>query len=338
MKQALFWKKLKAKDEVVQCQLCPHYCTLKPGEKGKCKVRQNKNGNLCSLVYSHPCAVSIDPIEKKPLYHFLPGQKALSIATVGCNLKCKHCQNWQISQLIGEDINSEKMIPKQVIKKAKQENVKIISYTYTEPTIFYEYMLDIAKLAKQQGIKNTIVSNGFINPKPLKQLCKYLDAANIDIKSMSDGFYKKTCGAKLNPVLETLKILKKQRIWIEITNLLIPGLNDKEQDIKKLVRWIRNNLGVEVPIHFTAFYPCYKLSHLPPTSIETLKKARDIALEKGIKYVYTGNLPDEHGNDTFCPKCGSVLIKRKLFSIIENNIKKGKCINCNIKIKGFWGD
>ncbi len=336
MKQALFWKKLK--DKVVQCQLCPHYCTLKLGETGKCKVRQNKNGNLYSLVYSHPCAVSIDPIEKKPFYHFLPGQKALSIATVGCNLKCEHCQNWQISQLIGEDISSEKISPEQVIKKARQENVKIISYTYTEPTIFYEYMLDIAKLAKKQGMKNTIVSNSFINPKPLKQLLPFIDSANIDLKSMSDDFYKKTCGARLNPILESLKILKQNRIWIEITNLLIPTLNDSEKDIKKLVRWIKNNLGTEVPIHFTAFYPTYKLSYLPSTNIKTLKKARRIALEQGIKYVYTGNLPDEDGNNTFCYKCGSVLIKRRLFSITENNIKQGRCKYCNIKIKGFWGD
>lgn len=334
MKQALFYKKLKNK--IVQCQLCPHFCTLKDGEQGKCRVRENQKGQLFSLVYNNPCSLALDPIEKKPLYHFLPGQSTLSIATVGCNLNCKHCQNWEISQANPNEIRTKEISPKEIVKEAKKSKVKIISYTYTEPTIFYEYMLDIAKLAKKEGIKNMIVSNGFINPEPLKKLCKYIDAANIDLKSIDDNFYKKICGARVGPVFEALKILKKEGVWIEITNLLIPGLNDKEKDIKKLVSWIKDNLGETVPIHFTAFYPTYKLSHLSATSIETLKKAREIALEVGLKYVYTGNIPDSDGDITFCPKCKKILIKRRLFSIIENNLKENKCSKCNEKIDGVW--
>jgi len=330
MKEALFYKKLK---HAVQCQLCPHFCTLKDGERGKCHVRENQNGKLISLVYGKPCSLALDPIEKKPLYHFLPGELALSIATIGCNLNCKHCQNWQISQA-EPDESIRTIKPEEIIKEAKEKNVKIISYTYTEPTIFYEYMLDIAKLARKQGIKNMIVSNGFINPEPLRKLCKYIDGANIDLKSIDDKFYKKICEGRVGPVLESLKILKQEGVWIELTNLLIPGQNTDEKHIKKIVRWIRENLGEDTPLHFTAFYPCYKLSDVPATSIETLRKAKKIA-EKKLKYVYTGNI--QEGNDTYC-KCGNLLIKRHLFSIIENNLKAGKCGKCNRKIHGFWGD
>lgn len=335
-KQALFYKKLKNK--IVQCQLCPHFCTIKNRERGKCRVRENQDGKLISLVYGRPCSLNLDPIEKKPLYHFLPGEQALSIATAGCNLSCKHCQNWEISQSKPEEIPSQEISPKQVIEEAKKQKIKIISYTYTDPIIFYEYVLDIAKLAKKQKpeIKNMIVSNGFINPEPLKKLCEYINGANIDLKSLSDDFYKKICGARVKPVLESLKILKQEGIWLEITNLLIPTLNDKTSDIKKLVSWIKKNLGTRVPIHFTAFYPTYKLSHLQSTSIETLKKARKTALAEGLKYVYTGNLPDEEGDSTFCPKCKKLLIKRRLFSVIENNLKQGKCGYCNEKIDGVW--
>jgi pyruvate formate lyase activating enzyme len=333
MKQALFYKKLK--NNIVQCQLCPHFCTIEDGKRGTCEVRENEGGELISLVYGKPCSVSFDPIEKKPLYHFLPGQITLSIATAGCNLNCKHCQNWEISQARPEKIPNMPLSPEQVVKEAKKNKVKIISYTYTEPTIFYEYMLDIAKLAKKAGIKNTIVSNGFINPDPLKELCKYIDAANIDLKSIDDDFYKRICDGRVSPVLEALKILKEEKVWIEITNLLIPELNDGEKDIEKLVDWIKENLSDTVPLHFTAFYPCYKLSDLPPTKIETLKKARQAAMKK-LNYVYTGNIPDSDGDNTFCPKCKKPVIKRRLFSIIENNLNGKKCPSCNEKIDGIW--
>jgi pyruvate formate lyase activating enzyme len=334
-KEAMFWKILSKEEKTLQCQLCPHFCVLKEGEIGKCHVRQNKKGKLYSLVYGRPCSLAIDPIEKKPLYHFLPGQQALSIATAGCNLSCGHCQNWEISQQGPDIVNSLSLKPLEVIKEAKRERAKIISYTYTEPTIFYEYMLDIAKLAKKQGIKNTTVTNGFINKEPLNKLCKYLDGSNIDLKSMEDEFYRQVCGGRLEPVLEAIKIMKEKGVWIELTNLIIPGLNDSALGIEKLVNWVRRNLGKDIPIHFTAFYPTYKLKDLPRTPTTTLEKARNIAMSKGIKYVYTGNIDDDKGSNTICPKCKEVVIKRRFFHVIENKLKKGKC-PCGEDIAGVW--
>lgn len=333
MKQTLFYKKLK---NAVQCQLCPHFCTLKEGESGKCGVRENYQGELISLVYNKPCSLALDPIEKKPMNNFLPGEAALSIATVGCNLSCKFCQNYEISQAKPEEISFKELSPEEVVEEARKQDVKIISYTYTEPLIAYEYVLDIARLAKNQGIKNVIVSNGFINPLPLKELCKYIDGANIDLKSIEDDFYKEICGARVSPVLETLKILQKEKVWLEITNLIIPTLNDSEENIKALVLWVKENLGTTTPLHFIGFYPCYQLSNLPPTPVKTLQRARKIASDAGLKYVYTGNLSDEKGSSTFCPKCGAAVIKRCGFSIIENNLKKGRCNKCNEKVHGVW--
>jgi len=337
-KEASYYKTLK--NNTVQCQLCPRFCTINQNEMGNCRVRKNRGGKLLSLVYNKPCSIAVDPIEKKPFYHFMPGDKALSIATVGCNLHCLNCQNSEISQRNGENITSQEITPEQVIETAEKEKVEIISYTYTEPTIFYEYMLDICKLAKKKGIKNVIVSNGYINPKPLKELCEYIDGANIDLKSTDDKFYKEICDANLKPVLETLKILKKSNVWLEITNLLIPGKNDSEKEIKNLVKWIKTNLGKDVPLHFSAFFPTYKLLQITPTSFETLKRARKIALKEGMKYVYTGNLPDEEGNTTFCEKCKKPLIKRESFYILENklNLEKGRavCYNCKQKIPGIF--
>ena len=333
-KEADFWKLIG--ENKVQCQLCPHFCVIENGNVGKCRVRKNLSGKLVSLVYSRPCSLAVDPIEKKPLYHFLPGSSSLSIATAGCNLRCGHCQNYEISQCFPDKVRSLKIKPEEVVKKVKDEKLKIISYTYTEPTIFYEYMIDIAKLAKEKKIKNTTVTNGFINPEPLNELCKYLDASNIDLKSIDDEFYRRVCGGRLEPVLEAIKIMKEKGVWTEITNLIIPGLNDSSRDIEKLVDWIRKNLGYDVPLHFTAFYPTYKLINLPRTSIETLRRARKIALGNGLKYVYTGNLPDEEGNNTYCPNCKKAVIKRSMFSVIENNLKKGRCSNCHEKIAGIW--
>jgi pyruvate formate lyase activating enzyme len=334
MKEALFYK--KTKEGMVQCQLCPHFCAIKKGERGKCGVRENKAGKLYSLIYSKPCSLAVDPIEKKPLYHFMPGQPILSIGTVGCNLKCKFCQNCEISQARPEQVYSRDIFPEEIIHEAKKQKIKMIAYTYNEPTIFYEYLLEIAKLAKKAGIKNVIVSNGFINPAPLRKLCRYIDAANIDLKGIEDDFYNKICGARVAPVLETLKILKKEKVWLEITNLIIPTLNDYEKDIKKLVDWVTENLGKESVLHFTAFYPQYKLAHLPPTSLKILENARKIALDAGLKYAYTGNIQDNEGDNTYCPKCNKLLIKRRLFSIIENNLSKGKCKYCHAKIDGVW--
>lgn len=335
MKEAVYYKKIGEKN--VQCILCPHFCFLKENETGRCRVRKNIKGILYSLSYEQPVAINLDPIEKKPLYNFLPGTIAFSIGMAGCNSRCLHCQNWEMSQRGPEEIPAPKVSAKEIMREALKSKCPTISYTYSEPLVSYEYVLDIAKLAKKVGLKNTIVSNGFINPAPLKELCKYIDGANIDLKSISDKFYREICGVRVSPVLEALKILKWGGVWIEIANLIIPTLNDKEEDIKNLVKWVKENLGTKVPLHFTAFYPCYKLSHLPSTPLETLKKARKIALQEGLKYVYTGNIQDEDGESTFCPKCGKLVIKRRLFSVIENNLKNGKCKYCNREIDGFWG-
>jgi pyruvate formate lyase activating enzyme len=342
LKEALYYKKLKSKSklgkepsDIVQCKLCPHFCVIKNGERGTCGVRANINGQLNSLVYGKPCSIAIDPIEKKPFYHFLPGSKSLSIATVGCNLKCMHCQNYAISQARVEDVPSLEVTPEQVIKQAKSNQVKSISFTYTEPTVFYEYMLDIAKLAKREKIKCSIVSNGFINPMPLKKLASYIKAANIDLKGNA-LFYEKICQGKLEPVLESIKLLHEKKVWLELTNLVVPGYNDNTEEIKKMVSWILENLGKEVPLHFSAFYPCYKLTNLPATEPEFLIKARIIAKQQGLDYVYTGNIQDDEGSTTFCPSCGTSLIRRRNFSVIENRLKKGKCPNCKNKIAGIW--
>jgi pyruvate formate lyase activating enzyme len=333
MKEADYYKKLK--DENVQCILCPKNCVIKKDSYGFCNARKNIDGKLYSIVYSNPDAVHVDPIEKKPLYHFMPGSKALSIGTIGCNLECKHCQNWTMSRAKPEEIVTQNISPEEIVEIAVEKGCKIISYTYNEPTVFFEYMLDCAKIAKKKGIKNVIVSNGFINEEPLKELCEYIDGANIDLKAFNNKFYKDTCSAWLEPVLESLKILKQRKIWLEVTNLIIPTLNDDLKEIKKMCLWIKENLGTEVPLHFTAFYPCYKLLKIPGTNLEILKKARKIALNTGIKYSYVGNVFAAEENNTYCPKCGKLLIERSGFSVIKNNIKNSKC-SCKEKIPGVF--
>jgi pyruvate formate lyase activating enzyme len=332
MKEAKYYKKLK--NNTVQCELCPHSCVIKDGDIGFCNVRKNENGKLYSLVYGKSISAQIDPIEKKPLYHFLPGSRTLSIGTVGCNLKCQFCQNWQTAQAKPDDFYVKDMLPGEIIKKAQENECKIISYTYNEPTVFFEYMIETAKLAKKAGIKNTMVSNGFISAKPLQELCQYLDAANIDLKSYDDAFYKKICKAHLNPVLDTLQYLHK-KVWLEITNLIIPTLNDKPKNTQSLCKWIKENLSLNVPMHFSAFYPCYQLQNIPPTSPEILLKARRTALSMGFRHAYIGNIHSEEGNNTYCPDCNKLLIERYGFSVISNNLKNGKC-PLNHKISGVF--
>ena len=333
MKEASYYKKLK--NENVQCLLCPKKCIIKKDSYGFCNARKNIDGRLYSVVYSNPDAVHIDPIEKKPLYHFMPGSKALSIGTIGCNLECKHCQNWTMSRAKPEEIAIQNISPEEIVELAIKNNCKIISYTYNEPTVFFEYMLDCAKIAKKKGIKNMIVSNGFINEEPLKELCKYIDGANIDLKAFNNKFYKEICSAWIEPVLKSLKIIKQKNVWLEVTNLIIPTLNDNLKEIKKMCIWIKENLGTDVPLHFTGFYPCYKLLDLPETSPEILKKARKVALNTGIKHSYIGNVFAAEENNTYCPKCGKLLIERSGFGIIKNNIKNSKC-SCREKIAGVF--
>ncbi|MCM8819145.1 MAG: AmmeMemoRadiSam system radical SAM enzyme [Candidatus Omnitrophica bacterium] len=334
LKEASFYKKLENK--FVQCFLCPKTCVIGPGKYGFCRARKNIDGTLYSMGYSNPCSVAIDPVEKKPFFHFLPGTNTFSIASSGCSLRCKFCQNWEISQYSPEETRNYHLPPEKVVEYAIKYNCPSIAYTYSEPVNFYEYMIDTAKIAKEKGIKNIVHTAGFINPEPLEQICKYLDAVNVDLKGFNKNFYRNVCEGELDVVLNTLKILKKNRIWIEITNLIIPGYNDKPEEIKKMCIWIKENLGESVPLHFSRFHPMYLMKHIPSTPVNTLEMAVRIAKEVGLKYVYIGNVPGSEYENTYCPSCGKLLVKRIGFSVLENNIINGKCKFCGAKIEGVW--
>lgn len=320
----------------VICELCPTECELDNYQVGGCRTRINKDGVLYSLVYGKPCAVAIDPIEKKPFFHFLPATKAFSIATAGCVLDCKFCQNWQISQAKPEDVDVHDLQPEQVVRNAYSYGCRSITYTYTEPAVFYEYMYDTAVLARRYSIKNTMHTCGYMNKKPLKELSRYMDAADVDLKAFTEEFYSRICGGRLRPVLDTLVSLKENGVWLEITNLVIPTLNDDSGKIKEMCGWIAKNLGAEVPIHFSRFHPNYKLKNLPPTPLETLMSARKAALDAGLKYVYVGNARSDAEN-TYCPKCNRLLIERMVYFIKQNNIRNNGCGFCGTKIEGVWG-
>lgn len=321
--------------KTVQCELCPNSCVLDINQTSRCRTRINKDGKLYSLVYGKPCAVHVDPIEKKPFFHFLPGTTAFSIATAGCVLSCKFCQNWQISQAKPEETDTYDMPPEKVVNNAAAYKCKSIAYTYTEPTAFYEYMYDTAVIARNRKVRNTVHSCGYINEKPLRKLSKYLDAADIDLKAFTEDFYQRICNGSLKPVLRSLVVLKEEGVWLEITNLVIPTLNDDMKKINEMSGWIVKNLGPEVPIHFSRFVPHYKLSNLPPTPLETLSEARKTAMDAGLKFVYIGNIRHE-GENTFCPKCGKLLIERQAYTIVQNNISNGKCKFCNTAVPGVW--
>ncbi len=334
-KEALFYQSLG--DSRVQCMLCPRKCVILSGKRGFCGVRENKGGVLYSLVYAKPVTLTIhDPIEKKPLFHFFPTSLTFSVATAGCNLRCKFCQNWEISQAKPEELRYAYLEPYALVEKAREQGRFIIAYTYSEPTIFYEYMLETAKLARAQGIKNCMHSNGFINPEPLRALCKYLDAANIDLKGFTDDYYVDLTEGALSPVLESLKILKEEGVHLEITTLLVPGQNDDELSLMRMCQWIKDNLGLEVPVHFSRFFPTYRLIHLEPTPFETLEKARTIAVSCGLKYVYIGNVPGSQAENTNCPSCGRIVIRRAGYAVSEVNITHGKCDFCGEEIAGVW--
>lgn len=335
LKEALYYDKLDNK--FVQCRLCPRSCTIPPGSRGFCGVRENRDGALYALSYARPVAIHIDPIEKKPLFHFLPGSTAFSIATAGCNLRCKFCQNWEISQRKPEEVDYIYLEPKDLIQRVKDSGSPTLAYTYTEPTIFYEYMLESAKLARAEGIKNIMHSAGFINEEPLRGLAKYLDAANIDLKGFKEDYYRQMTEGGLEPVLRALKILKEEGVHLEITNLVLSGYNDDPETMTKMCLWIKENLGADTPLHFSRFFPMYKLVSLQPTPVETLEKARAIALGCGLKYVYIGNVAGHPAENTYCPKCKEILAERRgVFLISGINIVDGKCKFCGEKIAGVW--
>ena len=333
MREALLYEKLKNKK--VRCNLCPHHCVIEEAKRGICGVKENKEGTLYSLVYGRAVASGVDPIEKKPFFHFFPGSYAFSIATVGCNFSCLFCQNADISQFPKEkkEIIGEFLPPEEIVSYAKRNKCKSISYTYTEPTIFFEYAYETAKIAHQQGIKNNFVTNGFISKEAIKLISPYLDAANVDLKSFGDDFYKKFCGARLQPVLDSLKLMKELGIWVEVTTLIIPTLNDSAEELKSIAEFILG-LGQETPWHISRFYPHYKMADLPPTPVETLHKAREIGKKVGLNYVYSGNVPGDEGENTFCPHCGKKVISRYGFQTLKNYIKEGKCPYCGTKIAG----
>ncbi len=333
-REAMFYRELK--DGAVRCDLCPRRCVIAEGARGFCRVRENREGKLYSLVFGRPCTVDVGPIEKAPLYHFIPGHSRLCLATVSCNLRCRHCHNWQISQAGPGERREFKLSPEEIVERALSRGLTSISFTYTEPVIFYEYVYEISKLAQKRGIKTSIVSNGYINPAPLRRLLPHLDAVKIDLKGFTEAFYREVAAAELQPVLETLKVLKEEGAFFEIVNLVIPTLNDDPRDLKRMCAWIAENLGADVPVHFSRFSPSYRLTHLPPTPVRTLEEAVRIAGEAGLKYVYIGNVPGHRNNSTFCPGCGKRLIHRVHFSVLENNIEGGECGFCGYEVAGVW--
>ena len=332
MKEALLYE--KAGDGKVQCCLCSHRCKIAPGKRGICAVRENIDGTLYSLVYGKVIAQHVDPIEKKPLFNFHPGSKSYSIATVGCNFSCLHCQNYDISQFPRKHqiIPGDEITPEQVVQAAEKAGCRSISYTYTEPTIFFEFAYDCAKLAREKGIKNVFVSNGYTTPEATRIIAPYLDANNIDLKG-DDSFYKKLCSAKLQPVLDTIKLMKELGVWVELTTLIIPTYNDSEDFLKWAAGFIKS-VSADIPWHVTQFYPTYKLLDQPRTPIKVLRMARDIGLKTGLKYVYEGNVPGEGGENTYCHSCGEVLIERIGYTLGAIKIKNSQCIKCGTGVSG----
>jgi len=320
----------------VKCQLCPRRCVIAEGQRGNCGVRENRGGKLYTRVYGNPCAVHNAPMEIKPFYHFLPGSQAYSIATAGCNLHCLYCQNWTISQRRPEQTPNYDLPPEAVVEEALQAGIQSLSFTYSEPTVFYEYMLDSARLGRAKGLRNTVVSNGYINPEPLRELCRTVDAIKVDLKAFTLGFYEQICSGTLEPVLQTLKTIREEGVHLEVVNLVVPTLNDGEREQREMARWLVENLGPDVPLHFNRFYPQYQLTALPPTPLETLERARAIAMDEGMRYVYIGNVGQHPAESTYCAHCGQLIIHRRGMEVLANHMVGGKCSFCGAPIPGVW--
>ena len=323
-------------NQKVQCELCPRCCIIEPGQSGDCRIRINIDGSLRSVTYGYPCSVNIDPIEKKPLFHFLPGSPIFSIATAGCNLHCLNCQNWEISQASPETIAAASCPPERVVSIAQQHKCPSIAYTYTDPIAYYEYTYDTSRLAKQSGLRNVLVTAAYCNTKPWKHLLEVTDAARIDFKGITEDFYRRVCSGTLAPVQQSLIDAVAVGVHVEVINLIIPTLNDKPDEIRRLARWVKTNLGSDIPLHFSRFFPHYKMQHLPPTPLDTLDTARQIALEEGLYYVYIGNIRSQQGENTYCPGCHKLLIERQDYVVLQNVLKDGCCPDCGKKIYGVW--
>ena len=337
IKEAMLYEKLESGQ--ARCNLCAHRCTIKPDRRGICGVRENRDGILYSLVYGTLIAEHIDPIEKKPLFHVYPASKSYSIATVGCNFSCDFCQNHDISQMPRSTrmITGEDILPAEIADRAKKSGSKTIAYTYTEPTIYFELAYDTARIAVENGLKNVFVTNGFMTAETIEMMAPYLTAANVDLKSFRDEFYKKQCGARLNPVLESLKKMKETGIWVEITTLLIPTLNDSDEELKDIAQFI-SVLGKETPWHISRFHPQFKMLNVPVTPVSSLHRAVEIGKHAGLKYVYSGNVPGDNGENTYCFHCGNLLIERYGFQIISINLKGNKCNRCGTELEGVFSE
>ena len=333
IKRAKHWKRVKG---AVQCMLCPNECIIEEGKRGICRVRQNIRGKLYSMVYSRIAAMHVDPIEKKPLYHFLPGSMAFSVATAGCNLSCKFCQNWQLSQSKPEDLDAIRMTPSDLSKRSRSTGSRVIAYTYNEPTVQYEFILDASAIARERGIRSVIISNGYIQKKASQELIKNLDGIKIDLKAFSDKFYRDICGGDLKSVLSNLETVFASGRWLEIVVLVIPTLNDAPAEIRAMARWVKQNLSPNIPMHFTRFHSMYLIRNLPPTPVRTLERCRTIAKEEGIRYPYVGNVMGHRWENTFCHSCNRLLIRRSGFFHVENAIRRGRCPSCKAKIPGVW--
>ncbi len=334
-KEALLYEKL-AKDRV-RCNLCSHHCVISDGKLGVCRVRKNMGGTLYTLVYGRVISLNVDPVEKKPLYHFYPGSAAFSIATPGCNFRCQWCQNWQISQIPDEQelITGREMSPDQIVARALETGSRSIAYTYTEPTIFFEYAYDTARLAHQAGLANIYVTNGYMSKEMLEMFDPFLDAANVDLKAFRQKTYNRYAGAGLQPILDNMKLMKKLGIWLEVTTLVIPGINDSTSELRDAAQFVAQELGRETPWHISRFFPTYKMTNIPPTPLATLQEAKQIGLEEGLQFVYIGNVSVEGSNDTFCPNCSRALIRRHGFGVIFNRIEEGRCPACGEPIAGI---
>ena len=335
MKQAMLFRKLE--DGKVQCRTCAHVCTIGPGKRGLCGVRENREGVLYSLVYEKAIAVNVDPIEKKPLFHFYPGTRAFSMATVGCNFRCDNCQNSDISQMPRESgrITGEQITPEDLVKEAVRHHCRTIAYTYTEPAVFFDYAYETATLAHQSGLKNIFVTNGYLSEEALGVITPCLDGANVDLKAFRDESYTSVCGARLKPVLDSILRMKEAGIWVEVTTLLIPGFNDSDDEVRDIARFIRD-CDPGIPWHISRFHPTYRMTDRPATPVETIQRACEIGVAEGLKTVYAGNIPGDEKESTFCYACGVKLITRRGFEVVENRLENGKCTDCGAEIDGIW--
>jgi len=332
-KEALFYRK---KAGGLECQKCPNGCILTPGDTGICRNRVNHEDKMYSIAYGNPCAVHVDPIEKKPFFHFLPSTRAFSVAVAGCTLSCLNCQNWEISQFSPKETKNYDLMPDRTVQECMNSGAESIAYTYSEPTTFYEYAYDTAVLARKKKIRNVWKSNGYINELPLRRLCKVLDAANIDLKSFDESTYAKLNGGHVAPVLRSLKIFKEEGVWLEITNLIIPTWTDDLGMIKRMCDWLVQNGLHDCPLHFSRFNPLYKLTQLPSTPVSVLERAREIAVKAGLQYVYIGNVPGHEAEHTYCHACSKMIMERRGFKILSNNLDGGKCRFCGTHIPGMW--